>query len=123
MEDLLAGIIENTVDVHLDCPDVSIYFEKLSNLVMILHEMITNSVKHAWNRNDEKRTFLTITESHKEALTILYSDNGRKLQSVSEIKPRFGMELISILLGSSLKHENNLSIHGGLEYKFNLKIS
>ena len=50
VEEIFNGVFDDRVDLRLECVDHYVYFEKLSTLGMILHEIATNSCKHAWKR-------------------------------------------------------------------------
>ncbi|MDG1333019.1 MAG: sensor histidine kinase [Crocinitomicaceae bacterium] len=123
LREIISYTLGNSSSFTVDCPDITPYFESISSLGMIVHELLTNSLKYAHNPNDTLSVQLTITHINN-ALKIQYSDNGQNISNVHDIIPGFGMNLIEILLGS--KEDSNLKytlINGSLMTEFEYRIN
>ena len=122
VEEIFNGVFDDRVDLRLECVDYYVYFEKLSTLGMILHEIATNSCKHAWKENDKNRMVDVEIKLINDVLFVKYRDNGSKLKKLDDIKPGFGVELLNILLSSTIQNKKDLHPEGGLMYEFSLNM-
>lgn len=94
-------------DISVD--DVVLSSKVLSTLGIIINELITNSMKYAFNTLSEGLISLSLTEKDKR-VTVVYRDNGPGLpESVNfENSTGFGMKLIGMLaqqLGGDIRIE------------------
>ncbi|XDD45504.1 PAS domain S-box protein [Leptospira sp. WS39.C2] len=97
----IVSIFPKKVDVNLDILDESIELNAklLSSLGIILNELITNSMKHAFTEIQNPEIRLCITKI-QNVLFLEYSDNGVGIpESVSiQNTPGFGLQLIGMLV-------------------------
>lgn len=121
LKEVFGSVFDESVRLNLDCKEAFIYFEKLSSLGMILHEMATNSCKHAWRTGDNKAVDVDI-KVIEDNMYVKYRDNGTKLKSLEEIKSGFGLELMNILLSSTIENRRSLYENGGLMYEFSVNL-
>lgn len=121
LNEVFGSVFDESIHLNLDCKESFIYFEKLSSIGMILHEMATNSFKHAWRAGDNKVVDVSI-KVIEEVMYVKYRDNGTKLKSFEKIKSGFGLELMKILLGSTIKNSRALDENGGLVYEFSVNL-
>ena len=121
LKEVFGSVFDESVSLNLDCKEAFIYFEKLSSLGMILHEMATNSCKHAWRAGDSKVVDVEI-KVIDDVMYVKYRDNGTKLKSLEEIKSGFGLELMKILLSSTIENRRSLDENGGLMYEFSVNL-
>ncbi|MCJ8290191.1 MAG: tetratricopeptide repeat protein [Crocinitomicaceae bacterium] len=83
----------------------------------VIHELITNSIKHAWNESDSRRIELSINQFNNE-IRLEYSDNGKGIPADFNIATAksFGMKLIHSLVVRQLKgtielkHEKGVNV-------------
>ena len=122
LTEVFSSVFDESVCLNLDCTETLIYFEKLSSLGMILHEMATNSYKHAWRMGDSKVVDVDI-KVIDDFMYVKYRDNGTKLKSLEEIKSGFGLELMNILLSSTAENRRVLDESGGLVYEFTVNLT
>jgi len=109
--DEILKIFPQKVDVEIQIEDIVLGTKLLSPLGIILNELITNSMKYAFNGKDGVIKIDTIRMGDHISLT--YQDNGVGLPESVSLKesPGFGMQLIDILVkqinGSIVFERNN----------------
>lgn len=92
-----SGILNVDTDIRIE--DVVVSTDKLSPLGIIINELITNSMKHAFSNSN--RGILRISaDKDGSMITVVYQDNGIGLPEEEAIKNAggFGMELVSGLM-------------------------
>lgn len=111
---LFAGADRIIKDIKTD--DFMLSAKLLSSIGIILNELITNSMKHAFVSNENPQITLSVSKNGN-LVSILYSDNGPGLpESVSiEESSTFGLQLISILV-KQIKGKLTAGKGGGAEY-------
>ncbi|QXP80066.1 MULTISPECIES: sensor histidine kinase [Winogradskyella] len=69
--------------------------EQAQSLGFILHELIANSIKHAWHKTSTKKVEISISRS-EDKIKFYYQDNGKGLPNTIDIKTTksFGLKLI-----------------------------
>ena len=89
---------EKPVTIETGVEDINLPAHILSHVGIILNELITNSVKHAFNEQDSG--IITILSEHNEEnITIEYRDNGAGLPETAATDHQgFGMQLIAMLV-------------------------
>ena len=75
-----------------------IHVEQAQTLGFIVHELITNSIKYAWDNKQPKCIIITIVKNNKE-IQFEYSDNGSGMPSDfnPETATSFGIRMINTL--------------------------
>ena len=96
-EQLFSYHLDNLPSVTLDLklPNISLSIEKMMPLGMIINELISNSLKHAFEKERNPKITFLIRENKSE-LTVLYSDNGSGY--ANDVKNSFGLDLINTLI-------------------------
>ena len=110
--------LDTSVSYALTCAnELELDVEKLAPLALILNELITNSLKHAFS--DVKKARINISLQEKEGEVLFeYEDNGEGIKK-EESKDSIGSKLITILAKNQLKGE--LVIDTKNRYYFSLK--
>jgi len=80
-------------------------FEKSASLSLILNELITNSLKHAFK--DTQDNHIDIELSKQEQICLIYKDNGCGFDKDS-VSNSVGMQLIDILTTTQLKGKTDI---------------
>ena len=83
---------------------------------LILNEAITNSIKYAFAKTEEKKICISLKHISSSQILLSIADNGRGLPAdfVSKIGTSMGMELLQGLtddLGGRLKIETDHGTH------------
>ncbi|MBU2929142.1 tetratricopeptide repeat-containing sensor histidine kinase [Winogradskyella psychrotolerans] len=98
--------------------------EQAQTLGFILHELIANSIKHAWDKNNPKIVKVSILKSNN-TIAFNYTDNGKGLPKDIDITTiqSFGMKLIYSLVTRQLlgKIRVNNTVGCSVNIKFNAR--
>ena len=78
-EQVERGLSRDGVQVHCEVADLTVSTEKAIYLSIIVNELVTNALKHAFE--DSKEGVIRVaSEQHDNGVTIIVQDNGRGLQ-------------------------------------------
>ena len=100
-EQVERGLSRDGVRVRCDVEDLSASTEKAIYLSIIVNELVTNALKHAFEDSSEG-LIRVASEQHAKGVTIIVEDNGRGLQKMpaknrgglgSKLVDRFAKEL------------------------------
>lgn len=109
-----------TYTIHGEKQQVNI--EQAQTLGFIIHELVANSCKYAWNKNDSPQINIDVIVQ-EEDITVNYNDNGKGLPSSISLEKSasFGLKLIYSLatrqLPGSIKTWNENGTHFSIEFK------
>ena len=91
------------------------------NLGIIINELITNSIKHAFNlKNNSENIIKIVLKREDNNINITFSDNGTGLDDKLNLKnpDSLGLQLVQTLV-AQLEGTSDIKCHNGLEYKIN----
>ncbi len=121
VNDLARGLLYNftDIDVQINVQDILINLNKAVPLGLIINEVVTNSMKHAFKGEFNSNPKLSISffndKSNNFVLEII--DNGVGFdKKLLNMDLSFGLELVSIL-SRQLKSKYNYSINNGTVFK------
>ena len=105
--------IDHRFKFNVAC-DKEIYLpiEKLTPLGLILNELVTNSLKHAFNKTTEPMIKIKLT--HETYYDFSYEDNGAGYKIAT---PSLGTLLIKTLAEAQLKGKYSINHNGRLNYQ------
>lgn len=93
-EQVERGLSRDGVKVRCDVEDLSASTEKAIYLSIIVNELVTNALKHAFEDSSEG-LIRVASEQHAKGVTIIVEDNGRGLQkSPGKDKGGLGTKLV-----------------------------
>ncbi|PHS34500.1 MAG: histidine kinase [Sulfurovum sp.] len=100
------------VEFSIVCSDILISLKNAVPLGLIVNEIITNSLKHAFNSSNQQQMKITIEvdKNDEDELRLKIFDNGKGIQ-LDKLKKSFGFRLIESL--------SSFQLRGSLEY-FNI---
>lgn len=110
VNDLIVYLLENSeeeIESLINVEEVELNIETIIPLGLIFNELVTNSIKYAFNWTDEKHIEINI-KKNEDKLRIEYADNGPGLPEGFDIEniDSLGLNLVQILV---------LQLHGKLE--------
>jgi len=107
---------------EIKCTNIMITLKNAVPLGLIVNEIITNSIKHAFNDNNFNKKIINV-KIQKDKDNILFlniSDNGSGIKD-KNFKKNFGFKLIESLVKFELKGNLKYFSHNGLFYKIKFK--
>lgn len=114
------NIHEEDIQLNMEVETLSLDVETMIPLGLVLNELVSNSLKHAFADHSSGAIFVSLKEQNN-TLILEVKDNGQKIQSTSEIDGKsFGFELIKAF-ARKLKAELELYIDNGLGVKMTIK--
>ena len=122
MEELNSALPHEKYTYNIVGRDIQINIEQAQTLGFIIHELVTNSYKYAWDENHLPKIKIEVT-TREDYLHLAYSDNGKGLpDNVSlERSTSFGLELVNALVTRQLPGKistwNDNGAHFSIEFK------
>jgi len=108
---ILTSAGDTKVKVTMDIEPISLSADKIIHLGIIVNELVTNSLKHAFD-TQEGEIILYLNKDAKK-ITFRYSDSGESLE-IKEKNEHFGLKLIKLStkqLGGELNIESEHSTY------------
>ena len=125
----IAQYIDDILKVLLADPDKSIVYnvhgdmirlevEPAQTIGFVIHELVTNSIKHAWTDETHKAIDIAIN-THGDHVTLTYSDNGVGMADTIELSSSesFGLKMIHSFVKRQLKGSIELKNDAGARYE------
>ncbi len=111
---------EAEVNIELEIAKILLPIDTAIPLGLIMNELITNSLKHAFNGRESGQIAVN-ANINENALKLIYSDDGVGFEDDNKGSSSFGLELIEILI-SQINGEMNHSNIKGSEYQINIPL-
>ncbi|MEW5959722.1 MAG: sensor histidine kinase, partial [Chloroflexota bacterium] len=98
--------------------DLTVDLSKASPCGLILNELISNSLKHAFNRGEQGEISITAQRTPEDEIMLVLSDNGQGIPSdIDWRNPRtLGLSLVTDLVEGQLRGSIELSREGGTRF-------
>jgi len=99
----------NKIEFDIECKDIMLTLKNAVPLGLIVNEIITNSFKHAFNKNtlEEKKITIKMSKDDENRIELNISDNGVGIE-IPKLKKNFGFKLIESL--------TTYQLEGSIEY-------
>jgi PAS domain S-box-containing protein len=110
---------EKKIDILLTGDDTPVLIDVAMPLGLILNELVTNSLKHAFSDRTEGRIDIHI-EAGESTITLLYSDNGPGLPKGFDVKKdsKLGLETVRALVEQQLMGKMEIENNNGVLFRF-----
>ena len=108
---ILSSANDKTVNVTIDIEPLSLHTDTIIHLGIIVNELITNSLKHAFGTQEGE--IVISLKKKANNITFYYADNGKGTVNTEE-NEHFGLKLIKLStkqLGGELKIESEHSTY------------
>lgn len=118
---IIKSLVEPNINIH--CDEIMLNIDQTIPIGLMLNELITNSVKYAFNKpkNAVNKIEIRITQKDKE-IRVLYTDNGSGFNVEEISKTSIGLKLIKMLV-QELQGNYTLKGKNGFEFdmRFNIR--
>ena len=121
LQELLKGLTGQTskkINFHFECPSIALDVETVIPIGLIINELVTNSLKHAFQQSENGEISLCLTKS-SNGLEIQYQDNGNGVKNEEQLyqSDSFGMQMIR-LFAKKLNATFTIEHINGIKTKF-----
>lgn len=108
LDHMYGAYVRNTCKIshEISIGDHSFDIQKSVSLGLIVNELVGNSFKHAFPKENAGSLYVRLQQENKDSLQLIVGDNGIGIRKNIEKKASFGMELVDLLvaqLNGSLK--------------------
>jgi two-component system, sensor histidine kinase PdtaS len=120
---VVKAVCSKDIQVNTDFIDELLEIEKAQALGFVLNELLTNSIKHAWEHNVKiKMISIKLVRAEGEWF-FYYSDNGKGIGNNTMFleSPTFGVTLIRSFLRRNLKGKIEFGEKPGMNISFSFK--
>ncbi|ASS48817.1 MAG: hypothetical protein A3D31_06255 [Candidatus Fluviicola riflensis] len=117
-DDLLRNYaIDKEIQVDLQVNTTTVYSKSIVPLALLFNELISNSIKHAFNDQEVPQIGVSIESEDDHRLKMIYTDNGKWVEN--EIAS-FGQELIEAMTQQMEGSFERIISETGTQYTFEL---
>ena len=109
--------IDKKINVEMDINTSTVYSKNIVPLALLFNELISNSIKHAFNDQPEPKIGVSIKSEDDRLLKMVYTDNGKWVENE---EASFGRELIEAMTHQMDGHFERIISESGTEYRFEL---
>jgi PAS domain S-box-containing protein len=112
------------ITLERNIEDISLSIDKLIPCGLIINELVTNSIKHAFRNGDKGVIRVELKAGDSNLATLAVIDNGRGLPEGMDIygSPTLGLQLVTSLAGQ-LRGELSYDATGGSSFRIKFKRS
>lgn len=110
IESIVKNVLNEKIDWVLEVDEITLSFEKGQGLLLIINELLMNSLKHAWPLEQVKCEIKLMLTQSETSYTLIYEDNGVGMQQLpNDSKSSMGYFIIRAFLNKSLKGNMKLN--------------
>ena len=116
------GVNQETIALKLDIENISQNIDKSINLGLIINELVSNSLKHAFPNGRKGKISIKLFSETNDCLTLFFSDNGIGLPKDLDFQnsKTLGLQLINTLI-DELDGTIKLEKRNGTKFKIIFK--
>ncbi|HEX6218692.1 MAG TPA: sensor histidine kinase, partial [Sphingomicrobium sp.] len=118
-EQVERGLSRDGVEVRCDVEDLTASAEKAIYLSIIVNELVTNALKHAFDDTADG-VIRVASEQHGKGVTIIVEDNGRGLQKSAKSKSGLGSRLVDRFAKELGCHHEVVSSDNGTTHRLSV---
>lgn len=119
-----ASAISDPIKLNLELETIRVDVETAVHIGLVVNELITNSIKHAWESesNSKKMSIKATYSNHHETLSLIVKDNGKGFsESFESTENSNGLDLIKSIIGQ-YNGRMDITTRNGAEIKLELII-
>ncbi|TVR83966.1 MAG: hypothetical protein EA409_01985 [Saprospirales bacterium] len=102
------GLEERGININYHCGDITLDTDFAIPVGLTINELVTNSVKHAFNGQSRGTVFVSLSKSSDNKLELEVRDNGLGMKQANSFANGTGSELLRIFsqrFNASVRHE------------------
>ena len=117
------GVDTNKVKLNIDIKDVLFDLENAIPCGLIINELVSNSLKHAFPQQGEGNISIVLQATNEDDLELTVSDDGVGIPEDLDIRDTesMGLQLVRILAEQTLEGKMELNRTEGTRFHFQLK--
>ncbi len=117
------GVDTNKIKLNIDIKDVSFDIENAIPCGLIINELVSNSLKHAFPQQREGNISIILQSTNEDGFGLTVSDNGVGIPEDLDIRDAesMGLQLVRILAEQTLEGKMELKRKEGTQFHFLLK--
>jgi two-component sensor histidine kinase len=109
---------KDQISIDIDVAEIEMNINEIIPLGMLLNELLTNSLKYAFERKKDGRINVTVALNDDNAYEVYYSDNGKGFdRSAFENSETLGLTIVNMLL-KQLEAEYEVNTEDGFSISF-----
>ena len=111
------------IDLQIDVRDIFLDIETALPVGLLLNEMISNSLKHAFIDDSSGKIIITLSRADDHVFSLVYTDDGKGIPDAVDFKnlKTLGMQLIMDIVEGQLNGKIELIKHHGTEFRISFK--
>ncbi len=98
IDNIVASYSIPHIDIELNIAPLIVGIETITSLGLIINELVTNSIKHAFNNSIDSKVIMISLLNINSAYELQISDNGIGMDSSINIENSFGLILVTDLV-------------------------
>ena len=107
---------ENPISLQLNGEPVAVDLDKALACGLIVNELVTNSVKHAFTSEQQGRQIAIDLVQHRNSVSLQVSDNGKSQKPIDgNFTKSFGSRFVDQLVTTKLGGEWNATVENGFQ--------
>jgi len=117
-------IAPGDIQVHVNIKDVFVDINTAIPCGLIINELVSNSLKHAFPNGKKGEINITMRPLNKDDVELIFSDNGVGLPENVDFRntESLGLHLVTILAEDQLHGDIKLDRKGGTKYQMRLRV-
>lgn len=94
------NIVPDQVSLRLDIDDLNLKIDSAISCGLIINELVTNAIKHAFNQNTQGAIKISLTADENKNVTLMVGDNGMGFSENKELpnNQSLGFQLVNALV-------------------------
>jgi two-component sensor histidine kinase len=102
--------LKGKIELDIQIEDILFKGEKIGPLSMLLHELLTNAIKHTFSQAERPKLSISVVKQNSDVIFSLCDHSNRNV----EIFPKMGFQLIEIFV-SQLKGKKETHLENGFQ--------
>lgn len=94
VEDISKTFGKDDISLSIEAEEIYLEMDKALSCALIINEVVTNALKHAFSQGDKGTISISLTNSNNNEVCLMIKDNGKGISSDNNQKKTLGFHLI-----------------------------